>query len=56
MFVQSAGSAEVFKKVDYEYVAAAAAVAKGAGVAYFGLVSAQVGVCNGGGGGEVLIE
>lgn len=40
---QAAGSAEQFKKVDYEYVAAAAAAAKAAGVPYFGLVSAQVG-------------
>lgn len=39
---QDAGSAEVFKKVDYEYVAAAAKVAKAASVPYFGLVSAQV--------------
>ncbi|KAF6257651.1 hypothetical protein COO60DRAFT_1206333 [Scenedesmus sp. NREL 46B-D3] len=35
-----AGSAEVFKKVDHEYVAAAAAAAQAAGVPYFGLVSA----------------
>jgi hypothetical protein len=41
--IQVAGSAEQFKKVDYEYVAAAATVAKAAGVPYFGLVSAQVG-------------
>jgi hypothetical protein len=38
---QVAGSAEQFKKVDYEYVAAAATAAKAAGVPYFGLVSAQ---------------
>eukprot|EP00878_Enallax_costatus_P044876 GHUV01053650.1.p1 GENE.GHUV01053650.1~~GHUV01053650.1.p1 ORF type:complete len:209 (+),score=94.39 GHUV01053650.1:36-662(+) len=36
-----AGSAEIFKKVDHDYVAAAAAAAKTAGVPYFGLVSAQ---------------
>jgi hypothetical protein len=36
---QDAGSAEVFKKVDHRYAAAAAA--KSAGVPYFGLVSAQ---------------
>jgi hypothetical protein len=39
--LQDAGSAEVFKKVDHDYVAAAAAAAKAAGVPYFGLVSAQ---------------
>jgi hypothetical protein len=39
--VQDAGSAEGFRKVDYDYVAAAAAAAKAAGVPYFGLVSAQ---------------
>jgi hypothetical protein len=38
---QDAGSAEVFRKVDHDYVAAAAAAAKAAGVPYFGLVSAQ---------------
>jgi uncharacterized protein YbjT (DUF2867 family) len=37
---QDAGSAEVFRKVDHDYVAAAAA-AKAAGVPYFGLVSVQ---------------
>ncbi|WIA44601.1 hypothetical protein OEZ86_007319 [Tetradesmus obliquus] len=36
-----AGSAEGFRKVDHDYVAAAAAAAKAAGVPYFGLVSAQ---------------
>jgi len=36
-----AGSAEAFKKVDYEYVAAAGRAAKTAGVPHFGLVSAQ---------------
>jgi hypothetical protein len=44
-----AGSAEQFRKVDFEYVAATAA--KAAGMPYFGLVSAQVGtmcVCGGG--------
>jgi oxidoreductase len=40
-FLQDAGSAEVFRKVDHDYVAAAAAAAKAAGVPYFGLVSAQ---------------
>ena len=35
-----AGSAEVFKKVDYEYVAAAGLAAKLAGVPHFALVSA----------------
>ncbi|WIA24117.1 hypothetical protein OEZ85_013714 [Tetradesmus obliquus] len=36
-----AGSADGFRKVDHDYVAAAAAAAKAAGVPYFGLVSAQ---------------
>lgn len=36
-----AGSASAFKKVDYEYVAAAARAAKAAGVPSFSLVSAQ---------------
>ncbi|KAL4513506.1 hypothetical protein Ndes2526B_g07557 [Nannochloris sp. 'desiccata'] len=36
-----AGSAEAFKKVDYEYVLAAGRAAKKAGVPHFGLVSAQ---------------
>jgi oxidoreductase len=36
-----AGSAEAFKKVDYEYIAAAGRAAKKAGVPHFGLVSAQ---------------
>ncbi len=35
-----AGSAEAFKKVDYEYVAAAGRAASKAGVPHFGLVSA----------------
>jgi oxidoreductase len=39
--LQDAGSADAFRKVDYDYVAAAAAAAKAAGVPYFGLVSAQ---------------
>jgi uncharacterized protein YbjT (DUF2867 family) len=39
----AAGSAEQFRKVDFDYVAAAATAAKAAGVPYFGLVSAQVG-------------
>jgi oxidoreductase len=37
----TAGSAEVFKKVDYEYVAAAGRAAKKAGVPHFALVSAM---------------
>ncbi|KXZ55745.1 hypothetical protein GPECTOR_2g1295 [Gonium pectorale] len=36
-----AGSAAAFKKVDYEYVAAGARLAKACGVAHFSLVSAQ---------------
>ncbi|KAI8473336.1 MAG: hypothetical protein J3K34DRAFT_519005 [Monoraphidium minutum] len=36
-----AGSAEAFKRVDHEYVAAAAEASKKAGARYFGLVSAQ---------------
>lgn len=37
---QDAGSAKQFKKVDYEYVARSAALAKSSGVKYYGLVSA----------------
>ncbi|KAF8055279.1 HTATIP2 [Scenedesmus sp. PABB004] len=36
-----AGSAEVFRRVDHDYVLAGAKAAKAAGVPYFGLVSAQ---------------
>ncbi|GIL53921.1 hypothetical protein Vafri_9494 [Volvox africanus] len=36
-----AGSAEAYKKVDYDYVAASARVAKEVGVTHFSLVSAQ---------------
>lgn len=39
--VQDAGSAEAFKRVDHDYVVAAAEAAKKAGARYFGLVSAQ---------------
>lgn len=38
---KDAGSAENFKKVDYEYVAKSAAAAKAAGVPHYCLVSAQ---------------
>jgi hypothetical protein len=38
---QTAGSAEAFKKVDHDYVAAGARLAKAAGVPHFSLVSAQ---------------
>eukprot|EP00877_Chromochloris_zofingiensis_P007631 jgi/Chrzof1/3120/Cz12g12210.t1 len=37
---KDAGSAKQFKKVDYEYVARSAALAKSSGVKYYGLVSA----------------
>jgi oxidoreductase len=39
--LQDAGSAEAFKKVDQEYVAASAELAKASGAKYYGLVSAQ---------------
>ncbi|KAG7388183.1 Oxidoreductase htatip2 [Phytophthora pseudosyringae] len=38
---KDAGSAEAFRKVDLEYVTKFAELAKGAGVAYFGLLSAS---------------
>lgn len=37
----AAGSAEAFKKVDYEYVAATARAAKAGGVPHFSLLTAQ---------------
>ncbi len=43
--LQVAGSAEAFKRVDYEYPAAAASAAKAAGVKHFSLVTAQGGWC-----------
>jgi oxidoreductase len=39
--MQDSGSAEQFKKVDYEYVAKSAELAKKANVPHFSLVTAQ---------------
>lgn len=44
MRVQTAGSADAFKRVDLDYVSAAAEAAKKAGAKYFGLVSSQGGL------------
>jgi hypothetical protein len=40
-YIQTAGSAEQFKKVDYEYVASSAKVAKQAGVKMYSLISCE---------------